>query len=120
MQEHSDQAEPTVDLSIATIQDIIQELRRRNLSFALCLNLLAQYRPGRDIPSEERIATYGDDFAERNPAFLASAFCEGIQMALNEVDEPEAMRRAVKLSRLVTSLRSQLWQLAKLIDPSLS
>jgi hypothetical protein len=108
------------DLKLASTDDIIDELRRRRLHFALYLDLLPQYKPGGDLPPEKRHEVYGTDRDEENPARLAGRFCNGILRTLLKVESPpEALALTVDLSRQTNRLKKNLWLLAKVIDPTL-
>jgi hypothetical protein len=110
-----------IDLSIATIDDIVEELQRRRIVFALYVSHLkaGSYWPGGDVPSEVREKVYGDTFASKNPLFLASQFCDGVQQALNDVvgGGGRAVSKCVELSSQTHALQKQLHELWKLEFP---
>jgi hypothetical protein len=108
-----------IDLEFATLDDIVAELRRREMHFALYVNLLPQYRAHGDIPSEQRQGVFGCTFNEKNPAFLASEFCNGIQRALDKVEDSDAIALSVDLSEEMRAVKRKMWQLARLTDPTL-
>ena len=107
------------DLSLPTIEDIVQELRRRKLNFGLYLDLTGQYRRGGDLPSEKRADVYAYG-SEENPAWLAGNFCNGIQIALDKVVEHQSLTSlVVALSAQANLLKAGLWELAAFIDSTL-
>jgi hypothetical protein len=96
------------ELSLATIDDIVEELRHRKLTFALYVNLLPQYLASGDIPSEKRQEAYG---SHGHPVRLACDLCDGIQMALLQITTPETQPESVALSELVQQLQDRLFRL---------
>ena len=85
-------AESSIDLSLATFEDIIQELKRRKLIAALYVSRVKgqHYQQSADVPSENSRTFYSTD---ASPTGVAVLFCDGIQHCLDTMDgiEPQAL-----------------------------
>src|SRR6516225_3174777 len=85
-------AESSIDLSLATFEDIIQELKRRKLIAALYVSRVKgqHYQQSADVPSEKSRTFYCTD---ASPTGAAVLFCDGIQHCLDAMDdiEPQAL-----------------------------
>lgn len=103
----------SMNLSEATLDDIVCELQNRRLVFALVVaHVLGRgHMPGSDASFRERARAYGSNFLE-SPALRAWFLCDGIQTCLNEVFESPAFDDhadlAVELSGQVQAIRRRL------------
>jgi hypothetical protein len=96
------------DVSLATIDDIAQELERRGLCFVLYVDKMGQFHAGGDVPARTQLYS-----SESNPARVAAVLCDGIQAALLKVDVVE---QTAALSKAAAYLKQGLYPLVQAID----
>jgi hypothetical protein len=81
----------SIDLSLATIEDIVAELQKRRLEFALFVDHVAHgSSPGGDVRWEERFGVYSAK-KDSDPAEIANLLCNGIQWCLGHCDERDGV-----------------------------
>jgi hypothetical protein len=110
--------EDQVLLNLATLEDIVEELRARSLEFSLYVSHFDSqpYTPSADVPSEDREKCYGDAFSAKHPAYMAGMFCRGIQACLNqwmEMSSPETAPAINELSRFVNHVYNRIGKAVK-------
>jgi hypothetical protein len=103
-----------VDLSLATFEDIIAELERREVVAALVVShvLGGRCTPHPELPPEKRETVYADSRTGKHPALTAALLCDGIQWCLDNIIEDtegvEAALRCAELSRRLHEFTDQL------------
>jgi hypothetical protein len=99
------------DLSLATLDDIVAELRTRKLDFALVVNHITGggYIPGGDVQSEERHRVYqGKTFGPQHPALVACDLIDGVQLCLNKCPDLDDVT-VIEASRHLNLLKEAIF-----------
>jgi hypothetical protein len=105
-----------MDLSAATIEDMVAELERRGMAAALCVSHVMEqhFTPSPDVPAEDRERVYATSWFAKHPAFRAHFLCNGIQWCLHEID-PQSEAQGGVCVHLSNQVRSISIQLEKLV-----
>jgi hypothetical protein len=94
----SDQNPGSVELNIASVEDMVAELERRGLAVAVLVSHVRRqhYIPSSDVPPADREKVYGGTYS-RTPAESARYLCSGIQWCLSDIRGPPAEKAQAAL-----------------------
>jgi hypothetical protein len=130
------------ELSLATIDDMVAELRRRRLEFVLYVAHdivdIGHEVGSRDTAPEDHVRVFGDEFSEKVPAYKIGILCDAIGMCLHDLEQgpgegtlinPRAVKKllrewgmydgeAIHLTRLLTCVVGAADQLAQNLKPN--
>jgi hypothetical protein len=106
--------QPPKDLALATVEDIVQELRNRGLIFAAIVGNTRN----RKLASESRCNVYSDALAEKNLGLRAAAFCQGVLASLEAAGEggPSSPGKDSLVTDLLSRFRVLYFGLEKLVE----
>jgi hypothetical protein len=100
--------QPGIDLTLATVEDVIAELERRGLAVAMVLAHASGgfYAPSPDAPPQDRERVVVSRLCGSHPANKAAFLCRGIQRCLSEAGESYTLES--ELDSLCTELSFRL------------